>query len=71
MDEYGILIIRDNILKYYNLFIENFHKGIKKEDKNEYKKIAFISKEQEEVSIGMLKEEIDKGKLKNKNKKKE
>ena len=44
LDEFGILIIRENILKYYNLFIENFHKGVKKEDKNEYKKIAIISK---------------------------
>ena len=58
LDEFGILIIRENILKYYNLFIENFHKGVKKEDKNEYKKIAIISKEQEEVVIGLLREEI-------------
>ena len=71
LDEYGILIIRDNILKYYNLFIDNFHKGIKKEDKNEYKKIAIISKEQEEVIIGMLKEEINKEKEKAKKQKKE
>jgi exosome complex RNA-binding protein Rrp4 len=71
LDEYGILIIRDNILKYYNLFIEHFHKGIKKEDKNEYKKIATISKEQEEVIIGMLKEEIDKEKAKKQKQKKE
>ena len=71
LDEYGILIVRDNILKYYNLFIDNFHKGIKKEDKNEYKKIAIISKEQEEVIIGMLKEEINKEKEKAKKQKKE
>jgi len=44
--------------------MNNFHKGIKKDDKNEYKKIAIISKEQEEVIIGMLREEIDKEKSK-------
>ena len=71
LDEYGILIVRDNILKYYNLFIDNFHKGIKKEDKNEYKKIAIISKEQEEVIIGMLREEIDKEKSKKQKQRKE
>lgn len=60
LDEFGILIIRENILKYYKLFMDNFHKGIKKEDKNEYKNIAIISKEQEEVIIGMLREEINK-----------
>ena len=71
LDEYGIFIIRENILKYYELFINNFHKGIKKDDKNEYKKIAIISKEQEEVIIGMLKEEIDKEKNKKQKQKKE
>ena len=71
LDEYGILIIRDNILKYYELFMNNFHKGIKKEDKNEYKKIAIISKEQEEVIIGMLREEIDKEKSKKQKQRKE
>ena len=54
LNEYGILIIRENIMKYYNLFIEHFHKGVKKEDKNEFKKIAFISKEQEEVIIEII-----------------
>ena len=38
LDEYGILIIRYNILKYYNLFIENFQKGIKKMIKMNIKK---------------------------------
>ena len=71
LDEYGIFIIRENILKYYELFINNFHKGIKKDDKNEYKKIAIISKEQEEVIIGMLREEIDKEKNKKQKQKKE
>ena len=71
LDEYGIFIIRENILKYYELFINNFHKGIKKDDKNEYKKIAIISKEQEEVIIGMLREEIDKEKSKKQKQKKE
>ena len=71
LDEYGIFIIRENILKHYELFINNFHKGIKKDDKNEYKKIAIISKEQEEVIIGMLREEIDKEKSKKQKQKKE
>ncbi len=71
LDEYGILIIRENILKYYNLFIENFHKGIKKEDKNKFQKIAIISKEEEKVIIGMLKEEINKEKAKKQKQKKE
>ena len=70
LDEYGILIIRENILKYYNLFIENFHKGIKKEDKNKFQKIAIISKEEEKVIIGMLKEEINKEKAKKQKQKK-
>ena len=71
LDEFGILIIRENILKYYNLFIDNFHKGIKKEDKNEYRKIAIISKDQEEVIIGMLREEIEKEKTKKQKQRKE
>jgi len=71
LDEYGILIIRENILKYYNLFIENFHKGIKKEDKNKFQKIAIISKEEEKVIIGMLKEEINKEKAKKQKQKKD
>ena len=71
LDEFGILIIRENIIKYYNLFMENFHKGIKKEDKDEYKKIAFISKDQEEVIIGMLKEEINKENTKKQKQRKE
>ena len=61
LDEYGIIIIRENILKYYELFMNLFHKGI---SKKEYKKIAIISKDQEEVIIGMLKEEINKEKIK-------
>ena len=60
LDEHEIIIIRENILKYYNIFMDNFHKDVKKEDKNEYKKIAIISREQEEVIIGMLKDEINK-----------
>jgi alpha-galactosidase/6-phospho-beta-glucosidase family protein len=60
LDEFGILIVRENILKYYKLFMELFHKNVKKEDKEEYKKIAIINKEQEEVIISMIKEEIEK-----------
>ena len=71
LDEFGILIIRENILKYYNLLIDNFHKGIKKEDKNEYRKIAIISKDQEEVFIGMLRDEIEKEKTKKQKQRKE
>ena len=64
LDEYGITIIRENIMKYYNLFIEKFHKDMKKYDKNEFKKIAIISKEQEEIIINILKDEIEKEKQK-------
>ena len=71
LDEHEIIIIRENILKYYNIFMENFHKDIKKEDKNEYKKIAIISREQEEVIIGLLKEELNKEKSKKQKQKKE
>ncbi len=71
LDEHEIIIIRENILKYYNIFMENFHKDIKKEDKNEYKKIAIFSREQEEVIIGLLKEELNKEKSKKQKQKKE
>ena len=71
LDEHEIIIIRENILKYYNIFMDNFHKDVKKEDKNEYKKIAIISREQEEVIIGMLKDELNKKKKKKQKQKKE
>ena len=71
LDEHEIIIIRENILKYYNIFMDNFHKDVKKEDKNEYKKIAIISREQEEVIIGMLKDELNKEKEKKQKQKKE
>jgi hypothetical protein len=51
--------------------MDNFHKDVKKEDKNEYKKIAIISREQEEVIIGMLKDELNKEKEKKQKQKKE
>ena len=71
LDEHEIIIIRENILKYYNIFMDNFHKDVKKEDKNEYKKIAIISREQEEVIISMLKDELNKEKEKKQKQKKE
>ena len=71
LDEHEIIIIRENILKYYNIFMDNFHKDVKKEDKSEYKKIAIISREQEEVIIGMLKDELNKEKEKKQKQKKE
>ena len=71
LDEFGILIIRENIIKYYKLFMENFYKDIKKDDKNEFKKIAIINREQEEVIISMIKEDIEKENIeKSKQKKK-
>ena len=44
LDENEILIIRENILRYYNLYMEHFHKNIKKDDKNNFKKIVKNSK---------------------------
>ena len=61
LDEYEIPIIRDNIMNYYNLFIKHFHKDVKKEDIEEFKKIAIINKDEEEAIIEKLKEEINKG----------
>ena len=71
LDEKNITIVRENIIKYYELFMEHFHKGVKKEDKNEYRKIAIITSEQEEVIIGLLNEEIKKEKSKKQKQKKE
>ena len=71
LDEKNITIVRENIIKYYELFMEHFHKGVKKEDKNDYRKIAIITSEQEEVIIGLLNEEIKKEKSKKQKQKKE
>jgi Holliday junction resolvasome RuvABC DNA-binding subunit len=62
LDENGIFIVRDNIMKYYNLYMEHFFKDLKKDDKNNLKKICFINKEQEEIIIALLKDELDKEK---------
>ena len=48
-------------MNYYNLFIKHFHKDVKKEDIEEFKKIAIINKDEEEAIIEKLKEEINKG----------
>ena len=71
LDEYNIIIVRENIIKYYEIFMENFHKGINKDNKNEFKKIAIITKDQEEVIIGLLREEIKKENSKKQKQKKE
>jgi hypothetical protein len=42
--------------------MEHFFKDLKKEDKNNLKKICFINKEQEEIIIALLKDELDKEK---------
>ena len=62
LDENGIFIVRDNIMKYYNLYMEHFFKDLKKDDKNNLKKICFINKEQQEIIIALLKDELDKEK---------
>ena len=64
LDEYGIFIISENIMRYYNLYMEHFHKDIKKEDKNTFKSFAIIKKEEEEIVIGLLKDELNKEKAK-------
>ena len=64
LDEHGIFIVKESILKYYSLYMEHFHKEIKKDDKNNYKKISLINKEQEEIIIGLLREELNKEKIK-------
>ena len=71
LDEHEILIVRDNIMKYYSIYMEHFHKNLKKDDKDNFKKIAFINKEQEEIIIGLLKEELDKEKAKKEKMRKE
>lgn len=62
LDENGIMIEKDSILRYYNLYMGHFYKDIKKDDKNHFKKISFINKEQEEIVLSILKEELDKEK---------
>ena len=71
LDEHGIFIVRDNIIKYYNIYMEHFHKGIKKDDKEKKKKISFINKEQEEIIIGLLNKELEKEKAKKEKMRKE
>ena len=71
LDEYGIFIIRENIMKYYNIYMEHFYKDLKKDDKDNFKKISFINKEQEEIIIALLKEELDKEKAKKEKMRKE
>ena len=64
LDEHGIFIVRDNIIKYYNFYMEHFHKDIKKDVKDNYKKISLINEEQDEIIIELLKEELNKEKAK-------
>jgi len=71
LDEHEIFITRENILRYYNIYIEHFHKDLKKDDKNNLKKISFINKEQEEIIIALLIEELNKEKVKKEKIKKE
>ena len=71
LDEYGIFIVRENIIRYYEIYMENFHKGIKKDDKDAFKNIAIIKKGQEDLIIEKLKEELNKEKAKKEKLKKE
>ena len=71
LDEHGISIVKENILRYYNLYIEHFHKDIKKDDKNNFKKISLINEEQEKIIIELINEELNKEKAKKEKIKKE
>ena len=71
LDEHIIPIIKENIMRYYNLYLEHFHKDIKKEDKNNFKKISLINEEEEKIIIELLKEELNKEKAKKEKMKKE
>ena len=44
LDEYDLFIVRENIMRYYTLYMENFHKDIKKEDKNTHLNIFDLRK---------------------------
>jgi exosome complex component RRP4 len=71
LDENEIMIIKENILRYYNLYMEHFHKDIKKDDINNFKKIPLINEEQEKIIIDLIKEELNKEKIKKEKTRKE
>ena len=71
LDEHAISIVKENILKYYELYIEHFHKDIKKYDKNNIKKLPLINEEQDKIIIEIIKEELNKEKAQKEKMKKE
>ena len=71
LDEHGISIVKENILRYYELYIEHFHKDIKKYDKNNIKKLPLINEEQDKIIIELIKEELNKEKAQKEKMKKE
>ena len=48
LDQHNIIINKEHILSYYDIYMDKYYKDIKKEDKNKYKEIAYIEKEQDE-----------------------
>lgn len=57
LNQHDILIIRDNIIKYYEIFINNFRKNINKENKSEYKKLCTITQSEDLKIIDLFKEQ--------------
>ena len=64
LDENDIIIEYESIMRYYNLFVEKFRKDIKKEDKDNFRKMARIEKSEDKKIISIIKEEIKLGTLK-------
>ena len=59
LNQHKITIIKDNIMKYYNFYLELYCKNIDKNKKDIYKKIAFISPEQDNNISQILIKEIE------------
>ena len=51
-------------MRYYNLFVEKFSKDIKKEDKENFRRMAKIDKNEDKEIIAIIKEDIKFGTLK-------
>ena len=64
LDENDIEIEFESIMRYYNLFVEKFRKDIKKEDKENFRRMAKIDKNEDKEIIAIIKEEIKFGTLK-------
>ena len=64
LDENDIEIEFESIMRYYNLFVEKFRKDIKKENKENFRRMAKIDKNEDKEIIAIIKEEIKFGTLK-------